>query len=254
MRARWFVESYFEFTRPRSTSKRNTGITRKKKTILVFYEAILIQWPLLFFIVYFKSSGFKSGLMMKDLILVKYNALVFKCVCQWWIWWKPIYIYQKGLLKNIFGLYWLCQTSFSVPHNFHKQQGCTKRQKIGRNQWLCCSTIFPLCCCVLRCWMWPSSVWTESEIPAAGYTALHLLTSYKTKAFATLLGFLWVAEEKACGDSCSAAAEPEEQRRLLTQPCEWKSTAQHWPQLCCFPSFTRHTSTLSPVLIQKHSW
>lgn len=80
---------------------------------------------------------------------------------------------------------------FCVPYNFPKQQGCRKRQKVGRNHWPCCSTIFPLCCCVLWRWMWPSSVWPASEFPAAGYTALHSLASYKTKALATQLGFLW---------------------------------------------------------------
>lgn len=35
---------------------------------------------------------------------------------------------------------------FCEPYNFWKQQGCRKRQKVGRNQSPHCSTIFPLCC------------------------------------------------------------------------------------------------------------
>lgn len=96
--------------------------------------------------------------------------------------------------------------------------------------------------------MWPSSVWAASEIPAAGYTALPIRLKHSLPCSASC--GLQRGEKKknknkinkeikACGDSCWAAVEPEEQ-----QPCEWKSTAQHWPQLCVFLPFTRLSFSL----------
>lgn len=124
-------------------------------------------------------------------------------------------------------------------------------------------TVFPLRRRVLRCWMWPSSVWTASEIPAPGYTALHLLASYKSKAFATPLGFLWVAARKREGKEerkkkkslwgfvlgCSGA---EGTAAASTQQREWKATAQRWPQLCCFPLLLHDTLCRSRSIV-SHS-
>lgn len=96
--------------------------------------------------------------------------------------------------------------------------------------------------------MWPSSVWAASEIPAAGYTALPIRLKHSLPCSASCglqrgekkkIKNKINKEIKACGDSCWAAVEPEEQ-----QPCEWKSTAQHWPQLCVFLPFTRLSFSL----------
>lgn len=65
----------------------------------------------------------------------------------------------------------------------------------------------------------------------------------KTEVFATLLGFLWVAEEKkkACGDSCSAAVEPEEERQLLHSSASENPLLSTDLSFVVFFSFTQHT-------------
>lgn len=65
--ARWFCwKLFWVVPRPRSTSKQNTRITGRRGAIFLFYKAVLIRWPLLFFF-FCWVLGFGSGvLMMKD--------------------------------------------------------------------------------------------------------------------------------------------------------------------------------------------
>ena len=61
--------------------------------------------------------------------------------------------------------------------------------------------------------MWPTSVWPATELPAAGYTALHSFASYKTKASNSASCGRLGCRKKACGNLC--LVELKEQWRLL---------------------------------------
>lgn len=179
------ILSLFVLTRP---PNRIQGSHKRRKTILVFKSAILIHWPLVFSTVYVKSSGSKWRILSKypfyerntnfytwNITLWSINVCIRQGLSTSW------HITPHVCIKRDFSQYsWTTFSAlnrFCLPHNVQKQQGCRKRQKVGRNQLPCCSNIFPHCFCVLWRWMWPSSVWPASELPAAGYTALHSLAS-----------------------------------------------------------------------------
>lgn len=91
---------------------------------------------------------------------------------------------------------------------------------------------------------------------AVGYNALTLARSlarsgpYETKSFATRLDFLRVAEKwrewgreeyKSLWGFVLGCSRAEGTVAASMQQCEWKITAQHWPQLRCFPCLLHDT-------------
>lgn len=137
--------------------------------------------------------------------------------------------------------------------------------KIGRNQRLFAA--WPCICFALERWMWPSSCWAASEIPAAGYNASTLAHSlarsrpYETKSFAVgsvSCGFQSESQrerermrqgeregekgiQKPVGIRARLQSKAKGTAATSMQQCEWKITAQHWPRLCCFPRLLRDT-------------